>query len=84
MIFYFHPQNLGKIPNLPSIFFKGVGSTTNQEKIRLESNKFTCLDVWQLPLLQWKAVIEIYSKQDFCCKYNETTCSFDIFFKQLE
>ena len=27
-IFYFHPY-LGKIPNLTSIFFKGVGSTTN-------------------------------------------------------
>ena len=28
--FYFHPENLGKmIPILTSIFFKGVGSTTN-------------------------------------------------------
>ena len=27
-IFYFHPY-LGKIPILTSIFFKGVGSTTN-------------------------------------------------------
>jgi len=29
-IFLFSPRTLGKIPNLTSIFFKGVGSTTNE------------------------------------------------------
>jgi len=30
--FYFHPY-LGKIPNLTSIFFRWVGSTTNQKRL---------------------------------------------------
>ena len=34
-IFYFHP-NLGKIPILTSIFFRWVGSTTNQPKSRVD------------------------------------------------
>ena len=34
-MFFFHPYFLGKIPILTSIFFKGVGSTTNQICVRI-------------------------------------------------
>ena len=37
-MFYFHPY-LGKIPILTSIFFKGVGSTTNQKWLILRPNE---------------------------------------------
>ena len=61
-IFYFHPY-LGMISNLTSIFFKWVGSTTNQiviEYHRLERST----DICQVMVMSFFNVFEMFSLRD--------------------